>query len=78
MIREVQDGVVDASITGFATSEERFEAADFSQGLFRAVQSIIIKRPKKTDVSFRYFLLGKKLLISYFSKSLDTNTYTFL
>ena len=70
MIREVQDGVVDASITGFATSEERFEAADFSQGLFRAVQSIIIKRPKKTDVSFRYFLLGKTYLSLIFQNHL--------
>ena len=75
MIREVQDGVVDASITGFATNEERFEVADFSQGLFQAVQTIIIKRPKKTDVSFRYFLLGKLLLTFPLSKLLDTTTY---
>ena len=65
MIREVQDGIVDASIAGFMATEERFEVADFSPGLFQAVQTIIIKRPKKTDVSFRYFLLGKYRIVIY-------------
>ena len=60
MIREVQDGIVDASIAGFSATQERFEVVDFSQGLFPYLQTLIIKRPLKTDISVRYFWLGKK------------------
>ena len=59
MIREVQDGIVDASIAGFSATQERFEVVDFSQGLFPYLQTLIIKRPLKTDFSVRYFWLGK-------------------
>ena len=60
MIREVQDGIVDASIAGFSATQERFEVVDFSQGLFPYLQTLIIKRPLKTDISVRYFWLGKR------------------
>ena len=55
--------IVDASIAGFSATQERFEVVDFSQGLFPYLQTLIIKRPLKTDISVRYFWLGKKYCI---------------
>ena len=51
-------GVVDTSVTGFLPSYDRSEIVDFAQGLFPTKEALFIKRPSKTDVSFRYFWLG--------------------
>ena len=58
MIREVQDGLVDVSIAGFSWNLERTEAVDFTAGIYPAIISVLIKRPSKHELSFRYFYLG--------------------
>ena len=63
IIREVQDGYVDTSVAGFSATLERSEIVDFSQSVFKSVISVIMKKPRKTDVSLRYFWLGKYFMI---------------
>ena len=57
MITEVAEGSskggVDTSVAGFVRNLERYEIVDFSQGIFKTVETFIIKTPKKTDsISF--------------------------
>ena len=57
MITEValgsSKGGVDTSVAGFVRNLERYEIVDFSQGIFKTVETFIIKTPKKTDsISF--------------------------
>ena len=63
MVGEVYNGYVDTSITGIGSTLERSEAVDFTQEVFYVEEGLVIKRPLKTDVSFRYFWLGNNLEI---------------
>ena len=65
IIREVQDGYVDTSVAGFSATLERSEIIDFSQSVFKSVISVIIKKPRKTDISLRYFWLGNSAMIYF-------------
>ena len=49
MLAEVSSGYVDASISGFSTSLERFQLVEFSQSLVSSRLSIISKTPEKSD-----------------------------
>ena len=50
---EVGSGYVDTSVAGFVRNLERYEAVDFTQGIFKAVETFMIKTPKKIDrISF--------------------------
>ena len=60
MFGEVYHGIVDTSVAGFSTSPERSEVMDFTHAVFKSYGEIWIKRPLKTDASFRYFTLGEK------------------
>lgn len=59
MVGEVHYGYVDTSVAGIANDLQRIEAVDFTQEVFHTSAALLIKRPKKTDVSLRYFWLGK-------------------
>ena len=61
---EVYSGYADTSLAGFGNTLERSEAIDFTPEVFHAIEGLAIKRPLKTDFSFRYFWLGK--LSTYF------------
>ena len=57
---------MDTSIGGFVATLERSEAVDFTQGIFKSIKAIMIKTPLKTDVSLKYFYLGKlKIELKY-------------
>ena len=63
---EVHYNEVDTSIGGFVATLERSEAVDFTQGIFKSIKAIMIKTPLKTDVSLKYFYLGKlKIELKY-------------
>lgn len=49
MLAEVQRGQVDTSIAGFQQIFERFEYVDFTQGIFKNTDALIIKTPVKSD-----------------------------
>ena len=53
MITEVFSQEVDTSAAGFVRNLERYEIVDFSQGIFKTVETFMVKTPKKTDsISF--------------------------
>ena len=62
---EIMDGTVDTSITGFTATLERFEYLDFTQGIVDYVLTPFIRKPLKTDVSFRYFWLGNNFFLVF-------------
>ena len=62
MVGEVYHGYVDTSIAGIGNTIERSEAVDFTQVVFYVEEGLVIKRPLKTDFSFRYFWLGNYFL----------------
>ena len=46
---EVSNGEVDTSVAGFSLLLERYKLADFSQGIFKIIETLIIKTPEKSD-----------------------------
>ena len=55
MIGEVKYGKVDTSAAGFLTNVERMNYLDFSQGIFKNPEGLIIKTPAKSD-QISYFV----------------------
>ena len=70
MAGEVHHGYVDTSVAGIVNTLERSEALDFTQEVFYATAGLLIKRPLKTDFSFRYFWLGNNSGVIYLENSL--------
>ena len=60
MLSEVRDGYADISVAAFARStvNERITMVDFTPGIGRSTIILMIRRPSKHDLSFRYFFLG--------------------
>ena len=59
LLGEIRHGYFDTSVTGSFPTLERFDAVEFTQGLFPTKMGIFIRRPSKNDVSMRYFIMGK-------------------
>ena len=59
MLFEVRDQYVDISVAAYAESAERKAFIDFTPGVSYTIITILIRRPSKHDLSFRYFYLGK-------------------
>ena len=49
MLAEVSYGVVDTSIASFSLNLERIKLADFSQYIVSPIQTIVMKRPVKSE-----------------------------
>ena len=49
MIAEVLSGDVDTSIAGFLNTQERNQYIDFTQGIFKNTEALIIRTPVKSD-----------------------------
>ena len=48
MIAEVIAGEVDTSVAAFINNMERNEVVDFTQGILKVVETLIIKTPTKS------------------------------
>ena len=69
MLSEVRDQYVDISIAAYTWTTERNTLVDFTPAISFATIMLLIRRPSKHDLSFRYFFLGKvHVSISYISK----------
>ena len=55
MVSEVQSGHVDTSVAGFSNTQERSEYIDFTQGVFKNTEALIIRTPVKSD-QISYFI----------------------
>ena len=64
MLSEVRDQYVDMSIAAYIWTAERNTLVDFTHGIGFTTIILLIRRPSKHDLSFRYFFLGKEILIS--------------
>ena len=65
LLGEIRPGYFDTSVTGSFPTLERFDAVEFTQGLFPTKMGIFIRRPSKNDVSMRYFIMGKEINHDY-------------
>ena len=63
MVPEIKDGTVSTSVAGIAMNMERIQFVDYTQGIFHITFGVLIRRPSKRDISFRYFLLGNTILL---------------
>ena len=64
MIAEVITGEVDTSVAAFINNMERNEVVDFTQGILKVVETLIIKTPTKSDqISF----ITRKYILAQFS-----------
>ena len=59
MLSEVRDQYVDISAAAYVESAERNALVDFTAGIAFTTITILIKRPSKHDIPFRYFFLGE-------------------
>ena len=59
MISEVRDKYVDISVAAYGWNTERNTLVDFTPEISQTTIILLIKRPSKHDMSFRYFFLGK-------------------
>ena len=64
MLSEVRDQYVDISVAAYGRTPERNTLVDFTPGIGLSSIILLIRRPSKHDMSFRYFFLGK---YNYFS-----------
>ena len=64
MLSEVKDQYVDISVAAYAWNAERNALVDFTVGIGSTSIVLLIRKPSKHDLSFRYFFLGKEILIS--------------
>ena len=64
MLSEVKDQYVDMSASAYGWNADRYALVDFSTVIGSTSITLFIRRPSKHDLSFRYFFLGKEILIS--------------
>jgi hypothetical protein len=57
MIHEVASGMVETSVAGFIRTLKRESVVDFSPGIFRLRQAVLVRRPNDREVSMRYHIL---------------------
>ena len=58
MVSEVRDQFVDISVAAYGRNAKRNNLVDFTPAISFATITLLIRRPSKHDISFRYFLLG--------------------
>ena len=64
MLSEVRDQYVDISTAAYGWTTERNTLVDFTRGIAFSTITLLIRRPSKHDLSFRYFFLGMLIFLS--------------
>ena len=59
MLSEVRDQYADISVAAYIENAERNILVDFTPKVGLSSIVLLIRRPSKHDISFRYFFLGK-------------------